>query len=197
MKRIEAGEFALSPAELATRLHDAAAGLAVAIAMTRCAAAGTDEAGDQPVLMVMESALADLRDLMADVAIGVLGRTAAAPVVDSVRREASVLGIQLTLRLLGREEALSSDSARLLRLAGREALRNVRRHSKVDRCQISLEIRGGAYEFKATDSGEGSGVGPGAGVRLLEALAREVGADLCFRSDPTGTEMVVRGRIGT
>src|SRR5579859_61870 len=184
-------------AALAVRLHDISASVAVGIALLKARsespASAAPAAGD-PALDAFELALASLRNL----AIG-SGRAPASTddLAGGLRAEAKRLGIELDLEVVGEEGWLSDGEAELIRLAGREALRNAHRHSGSRRCHVLLDLADCPYFLRVRDWGGGIllGNGSGDGIERLRTLAQNLGAQLVLRSLPEfGTEFLVVGR---
>jgi len=123
---------------LAVQLHDLSSDLAVGIALLK----GWKESGwsgEKPdayrTIEVFEQVLVELRQLSRAVSDRVPLRSMAASVRESLEREAMTAGVDLELRLTGNESWLSGAQAELVRLVGREAIRNVKRHSGVSSCR--------------------------------------------------------------
>jgi signal transduction histidine kinase len=184
---------------LAVELHDVSGDLAVGIALLK----GWKESGwsEQPpeqdrAIDVFEQVLAELRQLLRAVSEAAPTRIRSASVRESLEREAKTAGVDLELRLTGQERLLSPGQAELVRLAGREAIRNVKRHSGASRCRIAIDLSTCPFVLSARDWG--AGIQPdsrlGAGIALLEALADELGATLRISSQPgLGVELTLIG----
>jgi hypothetical protein len=185
--------------KLAVRIHDVSAGLAVGIGLlkgfTQTAASGAPPDSKGPI-EVFEAVLADLRELVPE-RTGARGRAVRIRLADLFKKEADRIGVALELEVAGREDWLDTDQADLLRLAGREALRNVKRHSGASECRMTIDLTGCPFVLQVRDWGAGiSGrVRPSAGIEGLRELASTLSCDLTIRSQPgLGTEFVLRGR---
>jgi signal transduction histidine kinase len=184
---------------LAVRLHDVSGDLAVGIALLK----GWKESGwsKQPpepdrAIAVFEHVLSKLRELSRASSQAVAPRSRPASVRESLERVAKTSGVGLELRLTGQEGWLSQGQAELVGLVGREAIRNVKRHSGASRCRIAIDLSTCPFVLTARDWG--AGIQPGArlggGIALLEALADEMGAALRISSQPgLGVELTLTG----
>ena len=184
-------------AALRARLHDISAGLAVGVALLKGYVENEPSAGNVYVgraLDVFKASLADLRTLTGSVELQRLEHT---DLEQSLRDEARRLGVQLTLDMLGDESWLADVEFELIQLVGREALRNVVRHSGSTRCEVTLDLTHCPPFFKARDWGAGLGEADGGAGSLvtLRALAQTICWGLEMRSLPgLGTELVAVGR---
>ena len=183
---------------LAVGLHDVSGDLAVAIALLkgwRDPGRNGRHAEPDRLIDVFEQVLAELRRLSRSVSQGVA--TSRPPGLrESLQLEAKTAGIDLELNLSGNESRLSRAEAELVRLTGREAIRNVHRHSGVSRCRLAIDFSSCPFVLKARDWG--AGIQPyarlGGGIALLEALADEMGAALKISSQPgLGVELTLTG----
>lgn len=184
---------------LAVRLHDVTAGLAVGIGLLK----GLKQSGDagpgpdcDGAIEAFEAVLTDLKQLAPD-------STRARPrhrrlgLGDLLDKEARRIGLALDLEIVGHDDWLAVDQAELLRLAGREAMRNVKRHSGTTKCRMTIDLSDCPFLLTARDWG--AGIGPeamvGAGIGGLRELASTMGCHLSIRSQPgLGTELVLTGR---
>jgi len=184
----------LGAASLAARLHDGTASLALGIGFLRSEELTSHRALRQP-LEILDQALVSLKQLEANLSEG--KRPSEVDLGDCLRQQADLLGIELDLRVTGSAEQLAPGLIELLRLAGREALLNVRRHSGTRACQIELDLCSCPFTFRARDWGAGLTFGRngGHGVALLGELADWLGCQLVVASQPgLGTELVVYGQ---
>jgi len=115
---------------------------------------------------------------------------------ESFELEAKANGIDLELTLAGKESWLSRAQAELIRLTGREAIRNVKRHAGSKQCRLAIDLTTCPFVMTARDWG--AGIQPdsqfGGGIALLEALADECGAALRISSQPgLGVELTLTG----
>ena len=199
MVRRQHGRLGISAAELAVRLHDAAAGLAVGIGLLKIDAEvpsidrlrQTDQA--LAILVEVQANLKHLSRAFLDIA------PQANPPADlehGLKREAKRLGVRLEIEVAGETKWLPASHAELVWLVSREGLRNVRRHSGSAACRIQLHLRTCPFVLRIRDWG--GGVRPGAqrgeGVSLLREMAATMGCDLRIGSQPgLGTELVLVG----
>src|SRR5260370_12696833 len=199
MVRRQPGRLGISAAELAVRLHDAAAGLAVGIGLLKIDAEvpsidrlrQTDQA--LAILVEVQANLKHLSRAFLDIA------PQANPPADlehGLKREAKRLGVRLDIEVAGEPKWLPGSHAELVWLVSREGLRNVRRHSGSAACRIQLHLRTCPFVLRIRDWG--GGVRPGAqiggGVSLLREMAATMGCDLRVRPHPRlGTQLVLVG----
>jgi signal transduction histidine kinase len=182
---------------LAVELHDVSGDLAVGIALLKGwrEAEGTGkQAEPDRAIEVFELVLAELRHLLRTVSR--VARSRPVSLRESLELEAKTAGIVLELILAGKESWLSRAQAELVRLTGREAIRNVKRHSGSKRCRLAIDFSSCPFVLTARDWGAGiqSESRPGGGIALLEALADEMGAALTTSSQPgMGVELTLTG----
>jgi signal transduction histidine kinase len=182
---------------LAVRLHDLAGDLAVGIGLLKGGMeAGSTEQKPGRVLEVFEQVLAELRDLSRAISEEARARSLPTSLRESLERGARTVGVDLDLRLTGNEDSLSAGQAELIRLAGREAIRNVKRHSGANHCRLTIDLSSCPFVVTARDWG--AGIQPkarqGGGMSLLRALAAETGAALTISSQPgLGVELNLTG----
>lgn len=185
--------------ELAARLHDASAGLAVGISLLKDS---THSGGQAPFLEaghpieVFEGVLANLRRLSSTMTDRAPKTHPRQPLRDSLEHDAELLGIDLDLKVIGQVGWLTRDQAELVQLAGREAIRNVKRHASAASCRMIVDLSACPFVLWARDWG--AGIKPGArvgnGIVTLRALAASLGCDLAIGSQPgLGTELVLTG----
>lgn len=183
---------------LAVELHDVSGDLAVGIALLkgwRETEGNGKQAEPNRAIDVFEQVLAELRHLLRTVSQEV-ARSQPVSLRDSLELEAKTTGIDLELILAGKESLLSRAQAELVRLTGREAIRNVKRHSGSKSCRLAIDFSSCPFVLTARDWG--AGIQPesrlGAGITLLEALADEMGAALTTSSQPgLGVELTLTG----
>lgn len=182
---------------LRARLHEISAGLAVGVALLKGHIEKEPAAGDMYLgraLDVFRTSLADVRTVAGSVE---LPRLRNLDLERSLRDETHRLGVQLSLDKIGDESWLADVEFELIQLLGREALRNVARHSGSTRCEVTLDLADCPPFFRVRDWGAGLGeaaLGVG-GLAILGELAQSVGWVLEVRSLPgLGTELLVVGR---
>ena len=188
-----------STRQFAVQLHDASAGLAVGIGLLKGlseAGPGDHQPGSRFVIVAFEQVLTELRQLSRTLSDRDVVRPRTADIRESLQRDAMAAGVDLELRVIGQERGLPEAHLELVRLAGREAIRNVKRHSGSSLCRISLDASICPFVFEARDWGAGMQPGPHArgGIALLTDLAREMGAVLTISSQPgLGMQMTLTG----
>lgn len=189
----------MSVAELAVRLHDAAAALAVGVGLLKTEA----EATHTVRLQQTEQARAILVEVQANVRqlSHSLSDIAPRPNLPSdlqfgLKREAERLGVSVEIDVAGEIGWLPANYAELVWLASREGLRNVRRHSRTAVCRISLNLDSCPFVLRIRDRGRGLAPDArfGEGIRLLREMAEGAGCDLRIASQPgLGAELVLVG----
>jgi signal transduction histidine kinase len=174
---------------LASLLHDQSAALAVGISLLKqWKESGWVElyANPDQTIGLFEQVLAELTQLTHTVAAGQIVRSRPSSIRDSLDRVAKTAGVGLDLTIAGDEACLTDAQAELVRLFGREAIRNVKRHSGSNLCRISVDAS--TCPFVVTARDWGAGIRPGGrwgrGIGLLENLARELGAVVKVSSQP-------------
>jgi two-component system sensor histidine kinase DesK len=187
---------AAASGRLAVHLHDLAGDLAVGLALLKGSGWSSQQPEPDRTIEVCEQVLTELRQLSRTASEGVHARRPPASVRESLLREATTAGVDLELSLTGNDGSLADEQAELVRLAGREAIRNVKRHSGATRCRIAIDLSSCPFVLTARDWG--AGIQPearlGGGIALLEALAREMGAALKISSQPgLGVEFTLTG----
>ncbi len=192
-------ETEIATTEFAARLHDASAGLANGINLlkgsTRPEVPGPVLVGNQAI-EVFEGVLANLRQLSHAMSDRAPQRPRQTDLGESLKREARLVGVALKLELIGNNGWLGPAFAQLLLLVGREAIRNVRRHSGSAACRITVDLSSCPFVFRARDWGAGLELGPqaGSGIALLRQLGADLGCELAIRSLPgLGMELVLTG----
>lgn len=183
---------------LAVRLHDVSGDLAIGIALVK----GWKEAGwsetPDPLgpIQVLEQVLAELRQLTRTFSDRAASPHRPPSLRASLERVAQTAGVDLELQVTGHEGWLAPQQAELISLVGREAIRNVKRHSGGNRCRITIEVSACPYVLVARDWGAGiqeESRGAG-GINMLEELARDLGAVVSLSSLPgLGAELVLTG----
>ena len=184
---------------LAVRLHDVSGDLAVGIALLK----GWKESGWSaqrpeldPPIGLFEQVLADLRGLSQAVALGGRERRRVPSVRESLELAAKTAGIDLELKLTGQESWMPDAQAELVCLTGLEAIRNVKRHSGVTHCRLTIDLTTCPFVMTARDWG--AGIRPQSklegGVALLDGLAHQMGAAVKISSQPgLGVELALTG----
>ncbi len=178
----------LSRSELAARIHDVSSGVAVGI--------GLLGAEPESAKGVFERLLGDLRRLQEEIRGDRPGQDGL-DAATSLREEAHRIGVTLELRVVGNTSWLTSAEISLIRLAGQEALRNVRRLAGSARCRMTIDASGCPFVLRVRDWGAGIPIDAraGAGLRGLRQLAEESGCQVSIGSLPgLGTELVLVGR---
>ena len=184
---------------LAVRLHEVSAGLAVGIGLVKGwqeSRPGTVPLAPGDALDILEQVLGELKELSRTVAGEAPANQRPATLRECLFREASSIGVELDLEVAGRESSLSRDEAELVRVVCREAIRNVKRHSGTSGCRIRIDVSARPFVLTARDWGAGIGAleHAGDGLALLEALARDMGAELNVSSQPgLGVQVSLRG----
>jgi signal transduction histidine kinase len=183
---------------LAAGLHDVSGDIAVGIALLKgwreTRRNGTLDEPDSTI-DVFEQALAELRQLSRTVSKGV-ARSRPVGLRESLELEAKTTGVDVELNLAGKEIWLSRAEVELVRLTGREAIRNVKRHSGVTRCRLTIDLSTCPFVLTARDWGAGIQPGSrlGGGIALLEGLADDLGSELKISSQPgLGVELTLTG----
>jgi signal transduction histidine kinase len=192
----EQSDSATSALRLAARIHDASAGLAIGIGLLKGWTNTGSGAEMDRLAEVLDQVQAQMRQLSRSVTEGTDPEVRPATVRSSLERAAKTAGVRLELKIIGREDWLTGDLVELLDLAGREAIRNVKRHSGTGRCRITLDVSSCPFALIARDWGAGiqHGVSQDGGITLLEDLARGMGAVLTISSQPgLGTKLTVVG----
>jgi signal transduction histidine kinase len=178
-------------AAMAARLHDIAAGLAVGIGLLK-ELSGTSRRQGNVGIEVLESVLAEVKQL-SHLPQAAHIRSRRLDLASGLREEATRLGVELELELTGDADWLTFPERELLRLASREAIRNVRRHSGTAKCQLRIDLSVCPYMLRARDWG--AGIDPtskaGNGIERLRDLAASLGGELAIGSQPgMGTVLV-------
>jgi len=180
---------------LAAQLHDISAGLAVGIGLLKSvdSAALSDSS---PAIGILEAVLGDLKEI-APFTRRVRRGHGHLELASGLRKEAARLGVELELDLVGDSAWLAVDQIELLRLAGREAIRNVARHSGAAKCRMTIDVSDCPFVLRARDWG--AGINPeakvGNGIRGLRDLATSIGCELAVGSQPgLGTVLVLAGQ---
>jgi signal transduction histidine kinase len=179
----------LDELRLAAQIHDISAAQAIAIGLLKGwnESMGSDWAAERrQSIEVFEHVLGDLRQLLRSVSEGDVDRHRPASVIESLAKEAKSVGVDLDLRLAGQEDWLTDRHAELVRLVGREAIRNVKRHSGSSVCRITIDLSICPFVMTVRDWGAGSqpDARPRHGLALLESLAKDLGGSMEFRSQP-------------
>ena len=185
--------------QLPVRVHDVTTGLAIGIALLK-ATPQRSQRGDSPdvtrALEVLEDSLARLRNLTTTLAGAIRPVNRPHDLAKSLTDEAVRLKISLELELTGTDTWLPPNHLQLVQLVGREALRNVRRHSGTSACRITLDFGVCPFVLRVRDWGSGlrAGARAGSGIALLQQMAVEMGCALAVGSQPgLGTELVLVG----
>jgi signal transduction histidine kinase len=179
----------LDDLRLAAHLHDISAAQAIAVGLLKgwkVSMGGDWAVAPQQSIEVFEHVLRDLRQLLRSVSEGAVGGRRPTGVSEVLVHEAYSVGVDLDLRLAGQEDWLTNGQAELIRLVGREAIRNVKRHSGSSLCRMTINLSSCPFVLTVRDWGAGSqsGTRPRRGLALLETLAKDLGASMEFRSQP-------------
>jgi signal transduction histidine kinase len=193
------GKPANDRTRLAVRIHDVSAGLAVGIGLLKglkhSASSGGGPSCDGPI-EVFEAVLADLRQLAPEPSRTTVLRTRM-ELAELLTEEARRIGVEVELEVRG-HDWLDTDQAELLRLASREAMRNVKRHSGTSKCRMTIDLSDCPFVLQVRDWGAGISreARAGEGIDGLRKLASTMGCELTIRSHPgLGTELVLRGHL--
>ena len=181
---------------LAARIHDASAGLAIGIGLLKGLTDTGSGAEVDRLVEVLEQVQVELRQLSRSVAEGADREVRSTNVRGALERTAETAGVRLEVKVIGREDWLPGDMVELLDLAGREAIRNVKRHSGASRCRITLDVSSCPFALIVRDWGAGvqRGMPQDSGIALLQELARGMGAVLTISSQPgLGTKLTLVG----
>jgi len=185
--------------ELPVRLHDVATGLAIGISYLK-ASAGGEPGGINPntrrASELLEESLAQLRRLISATADEADLLPDREGLVGSITREAKRLNLRLELEINGKEAWLAPNHAELVWLVGREALRNVSRHSGSSACRIQIDLTTCPFAVHVRDWGGGlrNRAKPGDGLGLLQKMAASMRCRLDVGSQPGfGTDLVLIG----
>ena len=189
------GRFRNPGVEMAARLHDIAAGMAVGIGLLK-GAADNSPAQDNNGLEILESVLAEVQQLYR-ARQGTYVSSSTVDVASGLREEAARLRIELELEVAGDADWLSVQERQLLQLAARESIRNVKRHSGSAKCRMTIDLSDCPFVLQAHDWGAGIDPTsrPGRGFERLRDLATGLGCELAVGSQPgLGTTLVLIGR---
>jgi two-component system sensor histidine kinase DesK len=85
---------------------------------------------------------------------------------------------------------------RVLALILREAVTNILRHARAQRCAISLHQRGETYVLEVRDNGAGGTLEPGMGMRGIRERVAALGGTVSWRSDQ-GTHLTIEVPLST
>lgn len=198
MSRGHQNDPKVGDAELAAGLHDVCAGLAVGIGLLKDSdgsAGGARAVG--VVIDAFEDALAELRRLSRMVVDRSMPRRHRGDLSDALQLEARSVGIALELDLIGKDDWLAGEQAELIRLVGREAIRNVKRHSGTASCRMTIDASNCPLVLRVRDQGAGMRLDSreGDGIAVLKELATTMGCELTIESQPgVGTEVILVGR---
>jgi signal transduction histidine kinase len=180
---------------LAAWLHDVSAGVAVGVGLLKGSDPTSPAMGRNLGIEVLEAALADLKQIPRSLNHPKPQRKPMG-LAAGLRDEARRLGLELELEVVGEDDWLAPDQAELLRLAGREAIRNVKRHSGAPTCRMTIDLSDCPFVLRVRDWGAGlePGAEAGQGIARLRDLASSMGCDLAIGSQPgMGTVLVLMG----
>jgi signal transduction histidine kinase len=167
-------------ARLARELHDGVASdLAGAISLFKVYMERTQDQTDETlkdIYGILERSLKHVRESLADLrpaAIGVEG------VLGDVRRQAEefarLYAIRVEVSSNGTEDMLSPHHREVVAQVVREALTNVRRHSRSTICRVKLGFAARPFLIEVSDEGRGFAAGGTAGYGLVGMRERAAG----------------------
>ena len=199
----QAAEDAVSreQARIARELHDGVANdMAGAIALFKVYLEKTDGPPDGTLLDmfgILERALKHVRELLADMRPAAIGPEGVLDDLRTLREEfARLYGIRVELSNVGTEDMLLPQHREVVARVVREALTNVRKHSKSSICRVKLGF--GAHPFLIEISDEGRGFAGtdsgGYGLMGMRERAAGIGGRLEVVSTPgRGTTVFLFG----
>jgi len=173
-------------ARIARELHDGVAtDLAGAISLFKVYLEKVnDEARDgeeqdqylTDVFDILERSLKHVRESLADLRPAAIGPDG---VVGDLRRQAEefarMYGIRIELSNIGSEEMLSEQHREVVAQVVREALTNVRRHSKSAVCRVKMAFAARPFLIEVSDEGRGFASEGSAGYGLMGMRERAAG----------------------
>lgn len=191
---------AFDSVDLQVRLHDISTDVAIGIGLLKVSVTARRETSTEDLrsLQLFEDALGRLRRLSATAASVAARPPEEASFTDTISAEAKRLRLRLELEVIGNESWLAPNHLELARLVGREAMRNVRRHSAGLSCRVTLDTTTCPYVLRIRDWGCGfqADTRVGSGIGLLRRMAADMGSELGIASQPgLGTEVVLVGPI--
>ena len=185
------------PIEVAVRLHEAATALALGIGMVKAAderCAASEQVSS--ALGLLAESLGSVRRLTQLMSSQPEPMPSVIALTRTLGAEARRLGLDLRLEVAGDPNWLPPNQLELILLVGREALRNVRRHSGASACRIFLDRSTCPVTLRVRDWGAGMEASSraGSGIALARDLASRMGFELAVASQPgLGTELVLIG----
>jgi len=167
-------------ARIARELHDGVAtDLAGAISLFKIYLEETRGKADDrlmDVFGILERALTHVRESLADMRPAVIG---ADGVLGDLRRQreefARLYGIRVELSNVGTEDMLLPQHREVVAQVVREALTNVRKHSKSSICRVKLGFAATPFLIEVADEGRGFAVTGSAGYGLMGMRERAAG----------------------
>ncbi|MFD0901884.1 sensor histidine kinase [Actinomadura sediminis] len=176
----------------ATDLHDLLGlGLSVVVLKNELALRLLDRDPDRARVELAEG-LAAARRALADMeaVVSARGEIALAAEVESTRAALSAAGIEVSGSV--RPVPLPAETDMLLATVLREGVTNVLRHSRADRCELTVEAVGRNVRLRLVNDGvSGRAAAPGVGLTNLERRARELGGTLTAGREGDGFRLAV------
>jgi hypothetical protein len=182
-------------ARLDVTLHDIAGGLASGIALLRAMAEHPAEAVPNESEFTLSALEPQVRLLRALIGATSDPESSGRDLAEMIQLEARIFRLDLDLEIAG-NDALTPAERRLVELTCREGIRNAQRHSGTTRCRVSLDLTRCPFSLSVRDLGAGvtRSTGRRGGLRLLEAMATDIGARLEVISSPgLGVELRLVG----
>jgi two-component system sensor histidine kinase DesK len=134
--------------------------------------------------------LAEVRDALAGVSAGSLGREAAAS-----RDALAAAGVEVTVR--GDPEAIDADAGAVLAMTLREAVTNVIRHARATRCLVEINVEAAIARLSVIDNGGGGSFTEGQGLAGMRQRLRAAGGSLKVNPAEPGTRLVATVPLAT
>jgi two-component system, NarL family, sensor kinase len=182
---------------IARDLHDGAVQDLAGVSFTLAAAADRLERGgeDETATLVEQAAddtrrsVRELRTLLVDLYPPSLHQQGLAAALADLLAPLASRGMETALRA-DPGMRLPEDAERTLFRAAQEALRNVTKHAKADRVEVTVDQRNGNVALTVSDDGRGPGdavAGEGhLGLRMVSDLAGDVGGEFRLASREGG-----------
>jgi len=167
-------------ARIARELHDGVAtDLAGAISLFKAYLERADGDADTTLLDmfgILERALKRVRESLADLRPAVIGADGVLGDLRRLREEfARVYSIRVELSNIGTEEMLLPQQREVVAHVVREALTNVRKHSKSSICRVKLSFAARPFLVEVSDEGRGFVATHSAGYGLIGMRERAAG----------------------
>jgi signal transduction histidine kinase len=166
-------------ARIARELHDGVASdLAGAISLFKVYLESHEREPDETlgsIFEILEGSLKRVRESLADLRPAAIGPGG---LVGDLRRQAEefarLYGIRVELSSNGTEDMLSTQQREVVAQVVREALTNVRRHSRSTICRVRMGFAAKPFLIEVSDEGRGF-ADPGAGYGLVGMRERAAG----------------------